>query len=135
MAFRFRRPFRVMPGIQLNLSTSCASTSNGRNAAGLAIGSREAPATVENPRTGMTYAEQSPWSRPTPTSVRGAPGIEVTELPRVEIDIPPVSEPPPSRAQSVSDDDAAESDPLLMPIALLIVALVTVAAVVWATLV
>ena len=83
----------------------------------------------------MSYAEQSPWRRPTPTSVHGAPGIEVTELPRVEIDVPPVSEPPRPRAEPRADDEAAQADPLLMPIALMIVALVTAAVVMWAALV
>jgi hypothetical protein len=134
MGFRFRS-LRLLSGLGLDVSRPVTSTLVGRFVAWLAIGRRGSAATVGIAGPALSYAEQSPWRRPTPTSVHGAPGIEVAELPRIEIDVPPVSEPPPPRAEPAADDDAAQADPLLMPIALLIVALVTAAAVIWAALV
>jgi hypothetical protein len=128
------RSLRLLSGLALVVRTSVTRTSIGRFLAGLAMG-RRALATPGIAGAASSYAEQSPWSRPTPTSVHGAPGIEVTELPRIEIDVPPVSEPPPPRAEARADDEAAQADPLLMPIALMIVALVTAAVVMWAALV
>jgi hypothetical protein len=133
MDFRFRS-LRLLSGLALTVSTWVTSTSIGRLLAWLSIGRGEL-ATPGIAGAALSYAEQSPWRRPTPTSVHGAPGIEVTELPRVEIDVPPVSEPPPPRAEPRADDEAAQADPLLMPIALMIVALVTAAVVMWAALV
>jgi hypothetical protein len=133
MDSRFRS-LRLLSGRALVVSRSVTRASIGRFLAWLAMG-RRALATPGIAGPALSYAEQSPWSRPTPTSVHGAPGIEVTELPRVEIDVPPVSEPPPLRAEARADDEAAQADPLLMPIALMIVALVTAAVVMWAALV
>ena len=133
MDFRFRS-LRLLSGLVLTASTRVTSTSIGRFLAWLAMG-RRALATPGIAGPALSYAEQSPWRRPTPTSVHGAPGIEVTELPRVEIDVPPVSEPPRPRAEPRADDEAAQADPLLVPITLMIVALVTAAVVMWAALV
>jgi len=64
MGFRFRRSFRLMPGIRLNLSRSGVSTSIGRRGAWFTIGPRGARATVGIPGTGLSYTEQSAWRRP-----------------------------------------------------------------------
>lgn len=135
MGLRFDRSLRSMPGIRVSLSTSRVSASIGRRGASITIGRRGTRAAVAIAGTGLSYTEQSPWSRPTPSAAHGAPGIEVTELPRVEIDVPPVAEPPQPRDDTAPDDDAAERDPLLLPLALLIVALIAAGAVIWAALV
>jgi len=139
MGFRFRRSFRLMPGIRLNVSKSGVSTSIGRRGAWLTFGPRGTRATVGIPGTGVSYTEQSAWSRPAPTPALHAPGIEVTGLPRVEIDIPPIAEPAvapaPAIDSAVVDEDAEHGDPRLLPIVLAFVALITAAVVFWATLV
>ncbi len=58
MGFRFRRSFRLMPGIRLNLSKSGVSTSIGRRGAWFTIGPRGARATVGIPGTGVSYTQQ-----------------------------------------------------------------------------
>ena len=56
--FRFRKTFRLMPGIRLNLSKSGVSTSIGRPGATLNVGGiRGARATVGFPGTGLSYTE------------------------------------------------------------------------------
>jgi hypothetical protein len=64
MGFRFRRSFRLMPGIRLNRSRSGVSTSIGSRGAWFTIGPRGARATVGLPGTGLSYTEQSAWRRP-----------------------------------------------------------------------
>jgi hypothetical protein len=138
MGFRFRRSFRLMPGVRLNLSKSGVSASLGRRGAWLTVGSKGTRATVGIPGTGLSYTEQSPWKRPEPHVEAVAPGIDVAELPLEEIEIPPVSSGPSAAfAPAVvhPDDDEAHSDPRLLPIALAIVALITALVVVWASVV
>lgn len=137
MGFRFRRSFRLAPGLRLNLGKSGASASVGRRGAWLTFGPRGVRATVGIPGTGLSYSEQSPWQRPKPAARVAAPGIEVAELPRVEIDVPPVLEAKPATHEAGKPDveDLTQADPRLLRIALAIVALVAAAAVVWALLV
>ena len=137
MGFRFRRSFRVAPGLRLNLARSGISTSLGRRGAWLTFGPRGMRATVGLPGTGLSYSEQSPWRRPKPAVQVVAPGIEVAELPRVEIDVPPVPEAKPaSHPPSKPDaEDVTQADPRLLKIALAIVGLVAASAVLWALLV
>jgi Protein of unknown function (DUF4236) len=137
MRLRFRRSIRLIPGIRLNLSKSGVSASVGRRGAWLARGPRGARATVGIPGTGLSWTEQSAWARTKPhlqTSAPPAvPGIEVTELPRVEIEIPPVRDATPT--PTVDDDvgdDVVNADPRLLPIVLVIAALIAAAAVIWA---
>ena len=82
------------------------------------------------------HSERSPWARPKPrehTSAQSS-GIEIAEPPH-EIEIPrtPATQPLTLAPPDYADD--AEADPRLVPIALLIVAVVAAAAVLWAALV
>lgn len=135
MGFRFRRSFRLVPGIRLNLSRSGVSASLGRRGAWLTVGPKGARATVGIPETGLSYTEQSPWARPKPHPQADETGIEVAELPREEIDVPAVAEPAAATAVAIDagiGDDAAHADPRLLPIVLAIVAVIALAAVLWA---
>jgi hypothetical protein len=57
MGFRFRRSFRVFPGLKVNLSKSGVSTSVGTRGAWFTIGPRGTRATVGIPGTGLSYTE------------------------------------------------------------------------------
>lgn len=59
MGFRFRRSFRVFPGLRLNLSASDVSTSVGTRGAWFTFGPRGTRTTVGLPGTGLSYTEQS----------------------------------------------------------------------------
>jgi hypothetical protein len=164
MGFRFRHSLAIAPGLRLNLarsgmsaagppqSANCApaggsdatksrawgdhaTASVGRRGSWLTFGTRGVRATVGVPGTGLSYSEQSPWQRPKPPVA--APGIEVAELPHVEIDVPPVpGANPASHQPSKPDaDEVTQADPRLMKISLAIVGLVAAAAVLWALLV
>lgn len=150
MGFRFRRSFRLFPGLRLNLSRSGMSASVGRRGAWLTLGPRGARATVGIPGTGLSYSEQSPWARPKP-HIAQSPGIEVAELqPLDKITVTPVLPPRATGAAPAhdetrggataaevenADDDEQQSERRLVLIALAIVAIVAVAALGWALLV
>jgi hypothetical protein len=55
---RFRRTFRVAPGIRLNLSKSGVSASVGRRGLWFTVGPRGTRETVGLPGTGISYTEQ-----------------------------------------------------------------------------
>ena len=59
MGFRFRRSFKLMPGVRINLSKSGVSTSVGTRGSWFTIGPRGTRATVGIPGTGLSYTEQS----------------------------------------------------------------------------
>jgi len=65
MGFRFRRSFKVAPGLRLNLSKSEMSTSVGRRGLWFTVGPRGTRTTVGIPGTGLSYTEQSKLPRPT----------------------------------------------------------------------
>jgi len=59
MGLRFRRSFRIVPGVRINLSRSGLSTSIGRPGATLNVGGKRGPrVTVGIPGTGLSYSEQ-----------------------------------------------------------------------------
>jgi hypothetical protein len=131
MGLRFRRSFRLIPGIRLNLGKSGVSTSIGRRGAWFTVGPKGARATVGIPGTGLSYTEQSPWARP--KSHAPASGIEVAELSPVEIEVPPVPATPTPTVDDISDE-VAHADPRLLPIMLVISGLIAAAAILWAAL-
>jgi hypothetical protein len=138
MGFRFRRSFRLIPGIRLKLSKSGVSTSIGTRGAWLTIGRRGTRAPVGIPGTELSYSEQSPWKRPKPDVQAVVPGFDVAELPLEEIDVSAVSSGPSAAFAPAAvhpDDDEAHSDPRLLPIVLALVALITALIVVWASVV
>lgn len=58
MGFRFRRSFKIGPGIRLNVSKSGVSTSIGTRGATVNVGPRGTRGTVGIPGTGMSYSEK-----------------------------------------------------------------------------
>lgn len=61
MGLRFRKIFRLAPGVQLNLSKSGASVSLGRKGATVNIGGKGVRETVGLPGSGLSYSEQQSW--------------------------------------------------------------------------
>ena len=61
--FRFRRSFRLFPGVRLNLSRSGVSTSIGRRGLWFTSGPRGTRETVGIPGTGISYTEQQSLSQ------------------------------------------------------------------------
>ena len=58
MGFRFRKSFRLLPGIRINLSKSGVSTSIGKPGATINISERGTRGTVGIPGTGISYSEK-----------------------------------------------------------------------------
>lgn len=59
MGFRFRKTFKLLPGIRLNLSRRGVTASIGKPGATLNVGGKGGPrATVGIPGTGMSYTER-----------------------------------------------------------------------------
>lgn len=138
MGFRFHRSIRLMLGLRLNLSRSRVRASVARRGAWFTLSPRGTRASVGTPETALSYSEQSISARPGPHVSSQAPGIEVAELPTEEIEIPPapMAQPDANQADVAADGaDAAQSDPRLLPIALLIIGFVAAAALLWAALV
>jgi hypothetical protein len=61
MSLRFRRRFRVAPGIMLNLSRSGISTSIGVRGAHVTFGRRGRRATIRLPGSGLSWSEYRPY--------------------------------------------------------------------------
>jgi hypothetical protein len=61
MGFRFRRSFRLLPGIRLNLSKSGISASLGIRGAHVTVGSRGTTTSVGLPGTGLSYTSRIPF--------------------------------------------------------------------------
>ena len=61
MGFRFRRTFKVVPGIRLNLSGSGASVSLGPRGLRYTIGSRGTRATIGLPGSGLSWTAYQPY--------------------------------------------------------------------------
>src|SRR5262249_6023882 len=57
MPWRFRRSFRLLPGVRLNLSRSGVSTSIGVKGAHVTIGPSHTTASVGVPGTGLSYQQ------------------------------------------------------------------------------
>jgi len=82
MGFRFRRSFKIVPGVRLNVSKSGLSTSIGRPGATLNVGGKRGPrVTVGLPGTGLSYSEQLSTrahdAATHPTNEEAAPGSAV----------------------------------------------------------
>ncbi len=58
MGFRFRKRFKIAPGVSVNLSKSGTSLSVGKPGATLNFGKRGARVTAGLPGTGMSYSEK-----------------------------------------------------------------------------
>jgi Protein of unknown function (DUF4236)/Bacterial SH3 domain len=78
MGWRFRRSFRIVPGIRLNMgSAGFTSISLGGHGATLNLGKRGATSTVSLPGTGLSYRHQHknpPLVQPPVLPARPAPG-------------------------------------------------------------
>ena len=58
MGFRFRKTFRILPGLRFNLSKTGLSASVGKAGATVNIGERGVRSTVGLPGSGMSYSEK-----------------------------------------------------------------------------
>lgn len=75
MGFRFRRSFRIIPGVRLNLSGSGASVSLGPRGLRYTVGSRGTRTTIGLPGSGLSWTAYQPYasgdnSRPPDRPVR-----------------------------------------------------------------
>jgi uncharacterized protein DUF4236 len=59
VGLRFRRSYRLVPGLRLNLSRSGTSLSFGRRGAWFTVGPRGTRTTLGIPGTGLSWTEQS----------------------------------------------------------------------------
>lgn len=57
MGLRFRRIFRIAPGVKINLSKTGTSLSLGKSGATVNFGRKRARATVGLPGSGVSYSE------------------------------------------------------------------------------
>lgn len=57
MGFRFRKIFKLMPGVRINLSNGGVSTSVGRRGASLNFSRKGTRGTVGIPGSGLSYSE------------------------------------------------------------------------------
>ena len=74
MGFRFRRSFKIAPGVRINLSKSGVSTSIGARGATVNVRGDRVRETVGIPGTGISYSEQQH------TSSSGAGGLVLVVL-------------------------------------------------------
>lgn len=56
MGFRFRRRFKIFPGVSVNLSRSAVSTSIGVKGAHITVGHGQVRETIGIPGSGISYA-------------------------------------------------------------------------------
>ena len=133
MGFRFRRSFRLMPGIRLNLSRSGVSTSIGRRGAWFTIGPRGARATVGIPGTGLSYTEQSAWRRPPAVDPAAIP-IPSSVSPMDDVADERVAGDAPRPADMDASSDDEPGDRSLTVIMFAIVALIAAVSILWAVL-
>jgi hypothetical protein len=87
MGFRFRRSFKVLPGIRLNLSKSGISASLGVRGAHVTVGPRGTTTSVGLPGTGLSYTSHIPLkgsdARPSDQSI-GPPPPALTTTNAIE---------------------------------------------------
>jgi hypothetical protein len=74
MGFRFRRSFRLLPGIRVNLGKRGASVSLGRRGAHVTIGPTGTRTTVGLPGTGLSYTQLDRPQASAAVEVAGAGG-------------------------------------------------------------
>ena len=104
MSWRFRKTFKVMPGVKLNLSRHGVSTTFGKGPFSTNVGPRGVYSNVNIPGTGISYrhkihgASSQAFRLPQPAANR----TNVPALPS----IPPVTQisPPPAEIQSASTE-------------------------------
>jgi Protein of unknown function (DUF4236) len=65
--FRFRRSFRILPGVRLNVGKRSTSVSLGVRGAHVTFGKRGTRTTVSVPGTGVSYTEVTPHRQETAT--------------------------------------------------------------------
>lgn len=59
MAFRFRKSFKLLPGVRLNVSKSGTSVSVGRRGASMNFRGDRVRTSVGVPGTGLSYSEET----------------------------------------------------------------------------
>lgn len=70
MGMRFRKSFRLMSGVRINLSKSGLSTTIGKRGASVNIGPKKSSVTVGMPGTGLSFTSHSKNSQVQPTGPR-----------------------------------------------------------------
>lgn len=82
MGLRFRKSFKLIPGVRLNLSKSGSSWSFGRPGATINFKGRRVRTTVGIPGTGLSYSEQAtlPEAEQLPPQRRSGAGGALTWL-------------------------------------------------------
>ena len=137
MGLRFPRSFKMFRGLRASVSRSGRRRYSGPRGGGVTIGRKGVRGAVEIQGTASSDIDGFPWARPDPPHAAPVvPGMEVTELTQVEIDVQPALESDVERASIAVDidDNVAHADPLLMRIAVAIAALIAVVAIGWALL-
>jgi hypothetical protein len=83
MGFRFRRSFRLLPGIRLNLSKGGISVSLGVRGASMTVGRRGTTTSVGLSGTGLSYTSRIPFKggERRPDEDVGTPPLRATEEP------------------------------------------------------
>ena len=78
--FRFRRSFRILPGVRLNVGKRSTSVSLGVRGAHVTFGKRGTRTTVGVPGTGVSYTEVKPHQQETAKMAASAtpPSVEPT---------------------------------------------------------
>jgi Protein of unknown function (DUF4236) len=99
MPFRFRRSFKIAPGIRLNLSKLGVSTSIGERGAHVTIGHGKVRETVGLPGTGLSYTTTQPSA--TKSATKSTDGRRSHATATEKIEAPPAvadqRAPPPQR--------------------------------------
>ena len=73
MGFRFRRSFKIIPGVRLNLSGGGASVSLGPRGLRYTIGSRGTRTTISLPVSGLSWTAYQPYASPARSRTPGQP--------------------------------------------------------------
>jgi hypothetical protein len=76
MGFRFRRTFKIIPGVRLNLSGGGASVSLGPRGLRYTIGSRGTRTTIGLPGSGLSWTAYKPYGSDSSKTPNGAAGYD-----------------------------------------------------------
>lgn len=108
MGFRFRKSFRIIPGVRLNFSKSGTSVSFGGRGFTYNVGPKGTRKTLSIPGTGLSWSEYSPHSKHRP-SASNVP----TSLPPIPIDSTPLTPIESAPVESVGAMSTSELAPIL----------------------
>lgn len=75
MGLRFRKSFRVLPGVKINLSKTGTSLSLGGRGASVNLGRKRVRTTVGLPGSGLSYSEDASYGEVEGGATRGSAGL------------------------------------------------------------